>query len=110
MAIDPIDVDRVRRLLADTTSQPVTEKRIIGGGHGFLVDGNLCCAVTTRGLTVRVGPADKASALTEAHVVPHLVGSRETSAFVVVQADGFATDDALAAWVQRAIRFVATLS
>ncbi len=74
-----------------------------------MVGGNLCCAVTSRGLTVRLGAEGKLAALEEPHVVPHRVGAGETKAFVVVEPDGYRDDRALAGWVERGLEFVATL-
>jgi len=99
-------VERVRTILAARSD--VVEKPIVGGGLGFMVDGHLCVAVTRRGLTVRVGAAGKAQALGESFVVPHMVGKRETKAFIVVEAGGI-DDEALASWIDRGLQFVATL-
>lgn len=107
MGYDPDTAARIRRLLS--TRSDVVEKTIIGGGLGFMVGGNLCCAVTSRGLTVRLGATGKEHALREPHVVPHLVGNRETRAFVVVEPDGYLHDDGLATWVRRGLEYVATL-
>jgi hypothetical protein len=98
---------RVRDLLSARSD--VEEKTIVGGGLGFMVGGHLCCAVGKRGLTVRLGADGKAEALQKAHVVPHLVGKRETKAFVIVEPEGYEDDAALASWIARASRFVATL-
>ncbi len=102
---------RIRRLLDQRIEpgQVITEKRIVGGALGFMVDDHLCCAIGKRGLTVRVGPEAKASALGEANVVPHLVGQRETAAFVIVLAEGYQTDVDLGAWIDRGLQFIATL-
>ena len=108
MADDEDTADRVRALLADRAD--VAEKRIIGGGLGFMVGGHLCCAVTARGLTVRVGPDARDATLAEPNVRPHLVGKRQTAAFVVVEPDGYADDASLERWVQRGLEFVATLT
>jgi hypothetical protein len=105
---DQQTVARVRSLLS---AQPnVTEKRIVGGGLGFMVGGHLCCAVTSRGLTVRLGAEGKGSAFSEPHVVPHLVGTRETRAFVIVEPEGYRDDEALVRWIERGLEFVATLT
>ena len=107
MVYDESIATRVRQLLADEPH--VEEKSIVAGGLGFMVRGHLACAVTSRGLTVRVGPDGKARALKLPHVQPHRVGKRETSAFVVVEPAGFAQDDSLARWVQRGVDFVQEL-
>jgi hypothetical protein len=98
---------RIRAILADLDD--VVEKPIVGGGLGFMVGGNLLCAVSSKGLTVRVGRDAKPAVLAESNVRPHLVGGRETAAFVIVDQRGFSSDEALAAWIDRGLRFVATL-
>jgi hypothetical protein len=107
MAYDAETAERVREFLARRAD--VVEKPIVGGGVGFMVGGHLCVAVGKRGLTVRIGAGAKRRALDEPHVVPHVVGKRETKAFVVVEAGGIADDAALAMWVERGLRFVAAL-
>jgi hypothetical protein len=104
MAYDPTTADRVRAVLADRTD--VEEKRIIGGGLGFMVGGQLCCAVTTNGMTVRVGATARDALLSEPHVVPHMVGKRQTAAFVVVEPEGLVDETQLRSWVGRGLDFV----
>lgn len=104
--------ERIRALLParpTATGRSIVEKRIIGGGIGFLVDDHLCVAATSRGLTVRLGPAGKAEALTEPWVIPHRVGQRETSAFAVVEPGGLTDEAALTRWIDRGLAFAATL-
>lgn len=98
---------RIRDLLADRGT--VEEKRIVGGGQGFMVNGHLCCGLSKRGLTVRVGPEGKAKALSEPHVQPLRVGKKETTAFVVVALEALEGEGALESWVARGLRFVETL-
>lgn len=93
MAFDETTAGRVRRFLLERTD--VVEKRIIGGGVGFMVNGHLCCGVLEKGLTVRVGPDAKPNALTEPHVRPLCIGGSETTAFVVVEPEACETDEAL---------------
>jgi hypothetical protein len=100
-------VERVRRVLSPRGD--VTEKRIIGGGFGFMAGGHLCCGVSVRGLTVRLGPGGKAEALQLPYVKPLKVGQREASGFVVVDLEAVSSDDALREWIERGLRFVATL-
>lgn len=100
-------IERVRELLS---GHEVRETSLVGGGLGFMVDGNLCCGVSERGLTVRVGKDARDAALAEPHVGPLMVGKRRPSAFVVVEPAGYEYDDeALQTWVGRGLAFVATL-
>ena len=106
MPYDEREAARVRQALSGRSD--VVEKRIVGGGLGFMVAGRLCCAVTTRGLTVRVGAEGKEEVLGMPYVRPHLVGGRETKAFVVVEPAGLSDDETLETWVARGVRFVET--
>ncbi len=106
MAYDPVLAEQVRRHLA---SQPdVVEKTIVGGGLGFMVSGHLCCGVSNRGLTVRVGADARDEAVARPYVVPLRFGKREAAAFVLVEPAGL-DGASLIEWVDTAVRFVATL-
>ena len=94
---------RVRQSLAAYPGA-VTEKRIVGGGLGFMVEGHLCCAVTSKGLTLRVGAEEKAELLRQPHTRPHMVGRRETAAFIVVEPEGFATQESFDSWLRKGPR------
>ncbi len=98
---------RIRLWLNDRADY--SERRIVGGGIGFMVDGHLCCGLSARGLTVRTGPAGKSAALRRPYAQPHRVGHRETKAFVLVLPEGYRTDEGLAFWLERALTFVRTL-
>ena len=107
MSYDPGVAERVRRVLADQAG--VAEKKMVGGGLSFLLNGNLCCGVRDRALMVRVGADGRAQALGEPHVRPMLLGGRALSGFIIVEPAGFAADDALAGWVQRGLDVAAGL-
>lgn len=97
----------VRSLLADRTD--VVEKGVVGGGHGFMVSGNLCCSVTARGLTVRVGATAKSELVRREHVTPLVFGKREAAAFVVVGYEALTDERQVGEWVEIALAFVSTL-
>jgi TfoX/Sxy family transcriptional regulator of competence genes len=102
MAVDARTLERVRQILAGRDD--VEEKRMVGG-RSFLVQGQLCCGVNGQGLVVRLGDG-VAQALQEAHVRPLMMGRREVSAFVVVDPEGYAEDEALTRWVSRGVAAV----
>ena len=104
MAYDPGTAERIRRVLADRDD--VVEKRMVGG-LSFMVGGRMCCGVTSSGLMVRLGTDGAARALDEPYVRPLVLGGKPVAAFVVVDPEGFADDDALAVWVDRALAFLA---
>ena len=104
MAYDPGTAERIRRSLADRDD--VVEKRMVGG-LSFMVSGRMCCGVTSSGLMVRLGSDGAVRALDEPHVRPMELGGKRVAAFVVVDPEGYADDAALAAWLGRALAFLA---
>jgi len=106
LSYDPETAGRVRRLLSDRGD--VVEKKMVGG-LSFLVSGNMCCGVTGAALMVRVGAESREDTLREPHVRPMLFGGRSLAGFVCVEPAGYAADDELASWVQRALDYVSGL-
>jgi TfoX/Sxy family transcriptional regulator of competence genes len=106
LSYDPEAADRVRRLLSGRGD--VAEKKMVGG-LSFLVNGNMCCGITGGALMVRTGAERREETLREPHVRPMLFAGRTLSGFVRVDPPGYAADDALANWVQRALDYVAEL-
>jgi TfoX/Sxy family transcriptional regulator of competence genes len=106
MSYDPAAAERVRQLLSGRSD--VAEKRMVSG-MSFLVNGNMCCGITGTALMVRVGAEGREQALREPHVRPMLFAGRTLSGFVCIEPEGYATDDALASWVQRGLAFAAGL-
>lgn len=106
MGYDEKSAERVREILSGR--QGVVEKRMIGG-LSFMVNGNMCCGVTSEGLMVRVGQEARESTLAQAHVRPMEFGGRSLAGFVLVDPEGYHGDAALAAWVQRGVDFASSL-
>jgi hypothetical protein len=106
MGYDLKTAERVRRLLSSRND--VAEKRMVGG-LSFVFGGSMCCGVTGSALMVRVGPEARERVLAERHVRPMEFAGRPLAGFVLVDPEGFGSDTALAAWVQRGLDFVATL-
>jgi TfoX/Sxy family transcriptional regulator of competence genes len=99
-------VERLRRILS--SRQDVIEKRMIGG-LSFMLNGNMCCGVTSAGLMVRVGRAGLEQVLSQPHVRPMEFAGRRLAGFVCIDPEGYRTDAALAAWVRQGIDFAASL-
>ncbi len=92
--------ERVRALLA--ARDDVVEKRMVGG-RSFLVGGRLACGVNRAGLVVRVGREGMAAALDRPHALPMTMGEQTLDAYVVVEPEGLATEESLAAWVRTGV-------
>jgi TfoX/Sxy family transcriptional regulator of competence genes len=106
VAYDEGLAQRVRELIEDEPG--VSEKRMFGG-LAFLVNGSMAVGVVKSELMVRVGPDDHAAALREPHARPMDFTKRPMKGFVFVGEAGCQEDDALAGWVQRGVRFAASL-
>jgi hypothetical protein len=105
MPYDERTAERVRKALAGRRG--VTEKAMMGG-LCFMLDGNMCCAVSGRGgMLVRVGADEKVFG--QPHVERVKMGARTMSGFARVNPDGYATDAALKKWVGRGIDVAAAL-
>jgi hypothetical protein len=105
MSYDEATAERIRRTLS---GRDVVEKRMVGG-LSFSIKGTMCCGVSGTALMVRVGREGREQALAEAHVRPMEFAGKALSGFVLVDPEGFTSDAALAAWVQRGLDFAAAI-
>src|SRR5216684_3078894 len=106
MSYDLKTAERVRQILS--SRRDVAERRMVGG-LSFAVGGSMCCGVTGNALMVRVGAEARERTLAQPHVRPMEFAGRPLAGFVLIDPEGFRTDAALAAWVQRGLDFAATL-
>jgi hypothetical protein len=105
MAYDEVLAGRVRDGLRDVAG--VTEKRMFGG-LAFMAGGHLTVGVYGDGLIARIGAAGMTEAVTEPGVRPFDMTGRPMRGIVVVAAEVL-DDRALAGWIARARRHVASL-
>ena len=98
MAYDEGLAERVRDVIGPRPE--VTERKMFGG-LGFMLNGNMACAVmSTGGLIVRFPPDEVEEACKEPHVGPFgRPGSKPMSGFVRVDPEGVEDDGALARWI-----------
>ena len=78
------------------------------GGLTFMVAGQRCCGVLKDELVIRIGSERFAEALAEAHVRPMDFTGRPMTGMVHVAGAGVTTGQALEAWVQRGLDYVAS--
>jgi len=98
-------INRVRRAM---DGQPVTTEYMFGG-LTFLLNGNMLCSVSKKGLMARVGADAGPSALTMPHATACLGAGRRMAGFILVDHAGIATDAELTAWLHMALAYVAQL-
>lgn len=107
MAYDEALAERVRTIL-DAERDDVTERKMFGG-IAFMVGGHMCVGVIGEDLMARLGEEGADAALDESHTRPMDFTGRPMRNMVYVEPAGTATDDALRAWIRRALAFVETL-
>ncbi len=103
MAYDEDVAYRLREALADQDG--VTERKMFGG-LAFMVNGHMCCGLTTEDLMVRVGPEQYEACLAQSHARPMDFTGRPMKGMIYVDEAGYETADALQAWVDRGLAFV----
>ncbi len=81
MGYDKETVERVRRLLS--VRRDVVETKMIGG-LCFMVNGSMCCGISSTALMVRVGPDAYERALAEPHTRPMTLAGRSLAGYVTV--------------------------
>ena len=106
MAYDEGVAQRLREALSD--EDDVVEKKMFGG-IAFMHRGNMCCGVVGEELMLRVGADGYDAALREPHARPMDFTGRPMRGMLFVGTDGFESDEALGAWLQRATAFTETL-
>lgn len=98
----------IRTRIALRRRSDVSERKMFGG-LCFLVGGNMACGIIKRELMVRVGPDGYEDALAQPHARPMDFTGTPLRGMVYVGTRGISTDPALAAWVDRAVRFAGSL-
>jgi len=106
MAYDEGLVHRIREILSD---QPGLVEKKMFGGVGFMLHGNMACGVNKENLIVRVGPEKYESSLTRPNAKPFDITGRPMTGWVMVEPDGYESDEVLKDWVQQGVDFALTL-
>jgi TfoX/Sxy family transcriptional regulator of competence genes len=97
---------RIRKALDGKSG--VVEKKMFGG-VGFMLHGNIACGVHKQSLMVRVGPAQHANALARPGARPFELTARPMAGWVLVDQDGFTSDQDLNDWIKLGIAFAESL-
>jgi TfoX/Sxy family transcriptional regulator of competence genes len=97
--------DRIRNSLIGL---PVSEKRMFGGVT-FLLNGNMLCCASKKGLMVRVGKDAEPQALANAMAKRCDGGGHPMPGFISIEPAGISQDNALESWLQMALTYVGTL-
>ena len=106
MAYDEELAGRVRAALRGRAG--LVEKKMFGG-LAFMVRGNMCCGVLGEDVVIRTGPEAYEEALASPHTRVMDFTGKPMRGFVMVDADGTLTDEALEDWITLGLRFARSL-
>jgi TfoX/Sxy family transcriptional regulator of competence genes len=106
MAFDESLAERIRKRLVRRKN--IAEKKMFGG-IGFLLNGNMLVGVWKDSLIARIDPDETDEALKEPHAKVFDITGRPMKGWVLVGPEGVENDDQLSEWIQRAVKFSATL-
>jgi TfoX/Sxy family transcriptional regulator of competence genes len=106
MAYDEKLAARVSAILANTPN--LTEK-VMFGGVGYMLSGNMACGVHKDYLIVRVGPDGYQEALNAPHTKVFDITGRPMRGWVMVAPEGCASEEGLKSWVRKGVDFALTL-
>lgn len=90
--------ERVRAIIG----QPILLKRMVSG-LTFMLNGNMLCCVSNKGLMARVGAAAKSDLLSRPFATRCLGAGRPMAGFILVDPRGVTSEVELRAWVQMAV-------
>ncbi len=79
------------------------------GGIAFMVNGNMAVGVSGDELMVRVGKEAHDEAISRPGARPFDMGARPMKGWISVSAEGFASEEDFAAWVDQGVSFAADL-
>ena len=108
MAYDEALAERIRTALGK--SREVAEKRIVGGGLGFMRDGKMFVGVMKDDLLVRVEPERRAALLKQTGVRALRLGGKPMAAYVLIDPAAISGRAALRTWIELAATSVTTTS
>ncbi|MBI1879885.1 MAG: TfoX/Sxy family protein [Chloroflexi bacterium] len=95
--------------MLDELQPPGLVEKKMFGGMAFMTQGNLACGVSKNELLVRVGPERHAEAINRPHARTFDMTGRPMQGWVMVAADGYEADEALADWVRMGVEFALSL-
>ena len=86
-----------------------TDAKKMFGGVCHLLNGNMVCGVYKDYLILRLGEQASREALKQPHARPFDITGKPMKGWVMLEGQGFKTDDQLKSWLNQARGFVKTL-
>jgi len=86
-----------------------TQSKKMFGGICHLLDGNMFCGVYKNFLILRLGEKESKESLSLPFVRPFDITGKPMKGWVMVEKEGFKSDDVLKAWLGKAKEYVGSL-
>ena len=102
------NLELAERVRSELSGLPFVEKKMFGG-VGYLLHGNMACGVNKDDLIVRVEPEKYNELLEKPHTKPFDMTGRPMKGWIVVEPEGYITQEHLRAWVKEGVEFALTL-
>jgi TfoX/Sxy family transcriptional regulator of competence genes len=106
MAYDEGLAERIREVLSD---YPEMKEKKMFGGLTFMVQGNMACGLIKEDFMVRVGAAKYDETLRKPHTRKMEFTGKSMKGFIMVEAEGYEDDKALASWVKQGVDYARSL-
>jgi TfoX/Sxy family transcriptional regulator of competence genes len=106
MAYDELLEARIEKIVADWEN--INKKKMFGGVC-HLLNGNMFCGVYRDFLILRLGEANAEKSMTSPFVRPFDITGKPMKGWVMVEREGFESDEALQEWLEQARQFAGTL-
>jgi len=106
MAYDTVLAQRVKAQIGDKTG---FSEKVMFGGIGFMLYGNMVCGVNKDDLIVRVGAESYDDALELPHAKVFDFTGRPMRGWVMVSPEGTVSDEDLHRWVMKGVDYSSSL-
>ena len=106
MAYDTVLAQRIKAIILD---EPGFTEKVMFGGIGFMLNGNMACGVNKDDLIVRVGPLAYDNALQQLYTREFDFTGKPMTGWVMVSPEGTVSDEDLQRWIKKGVAFAASL-
>lgn len=106
----PFDEELARRLRDHLGGEPGLSEKKMFGGVGFLINGNLAVAASSRGgLLLRIDPGLADGLITAPEAEPFEMGGRSMRGWLAIDASGVTGEEELSRWVDHGVAYARSL-
>jgi TfoX/Sxy family transcriptional regulator of competence genes len=98
--------ERIREVLSD---YPEIKEKKMFGGLAFMLHGNMACGLIKEDFMVRVGATKYDETLRNPHARKMEFTGKPMKGFIMIDAEGYEDDKALASWVKQGVNYARSL-